>query len=436
MAAGAPLSSPDLSDTPTPTLPPIQGTASPAAAASPSQPLSPGAGAPGIGAAPQGGIAQGAAGTKGQIATPDVKPEYDPKKLAKAQTTLDLLNAMKPASRTDYMAWWEKQHGAIDDKYDNLKTQLGARPSDDEPQSKKEKFAALLEFGLHLMKNSSQPTTNQGAVLTGTLSDEMDASQSKHQATIAAKQGAYDTQAGAIESGREEEQKGIGTPAQAMKAQSDLDKNRAGELKDTSTAFKNISGATDAKASALGPSTYAVGPGGVIHSLTRDADGKAHAEPVTGIDGKPFQGKVLGRSAGSGVDKAGQDPAAVRTYKYATAVVGMDPESAKSILGVKPSGNPNADHASVYKSVVQATMGDEEKAKRVADQYVIDSYGAGALARANSPSVPTPGAPPPQALSQLKPGSGQYLDFGAKGKWTLGIDGKPVRVGASPLTGP
>lgn len=411
-----------------PSLPPIQGaqpTAPPAALASPSQAQTPGAGAtpPLVPASAGRSIEQGTG--KGEIATPDVKPEYDAKKLAKAQTTLDLLNAMKPASRTDYIDWWQKQHGDIDDKYDQLKSQLGARPSDDEPQTKKEKFAALLEFGLHLMKNSAPASTNQGAVLSGTLSDSVDSMNQAHQAGIAQRQGTYDTQANAIEAARDAEQKGIGTPAAAQKQQAALDKDRAGELKDTSTAFKNVSSATTERASALGAPTYAVGPGGVIHSIVRDADGKAHAEAVTGIDGKPFQGRVLGRTTGSGIDKSAQDTASIRNEKYLRQVLGVDANTAATVAFKPKTGNPNADHANVFKAVLSSTLGDEDKAKRAADQYVLDQYGAGAIGKANAPLIPN--NPPPQAIAGLKPG--MVRDFGANGKWTVGIDGKPVRVG-------
>jgi hypothetical protein len=433
MAAGTIEQEPDAGtpDPSPPQMPPIQGAPAPLAA-SPSQPVTPGAGTPGLAAQPQGGIAQGTGNTKGEIPTPDVVPKYDAKKLAKAQTTLDLLNAMKPASRTDYMDWWQKQHGAIDEKYDNMKTQIGARPSDDEPQTQKEKFAALLEFGLHLMKNSAPASTNQGAVLAGTISDSTDAANQAHQANIQGKQKGYDAEANAIESARDEEQKGIGTPAAAQKEQADQNRKASENLKDTASAFKSTTDATTAKASAMGTPTYIQRPDGSILLASRDEDGKPVTQPLTGIDGKPVIGKVLGRNAGSGIDKGGEDPAAVRTYKYATQVMGIDKNAAAPILGIKPSGKPHADHASVYKSVMTATMGDDEKAKRIADQYVLDNYGAGAIPRENASPVPTPGVPPTQALADLK--QGMVRDFGANGKWTVGIDGKPVRVGGGPLT--
>ncbi len=427
MAAGT---LPDLPDQQTPSMPPIQG-APPAAAASPSQPAAPGAGAtPPLGQPAQGGIAQGTGQAKGEVPTPEVQLKFKPDKLAKANTTLEVLNAATAQSRKDYMDWWQKQHGDIDEKYDHLKAQIGARPSDDEPQSKKEKFAALLEFGLHLMKASSGASTNQGAVLTGTLSDEHEAMTKAHQGKVQAEQGAYDTQANAIENARAKEQAGIGTPAAAMKASSDEARTSAQTTQAQTSSLKNLADAGSTKASTLGAPTYAAGPDGTIHAIVRDDDGKAHAEPVTGIDGKPFKGRVLGRTTGSGIDKSGQDPAAVRTYKYATQVMGMDKNVAAPILGVKPSGNAIKDHTAVYKAVLSTTMGDEKAARRVADQYTLDNYGAGAVAKANAP--PIANAPPPQALQGLKPG--MVRDFGGNGKWTVGIDGKPRQIGAGPQT--
>ena len=419
---------PDLPDQQTPTMPGIQGgtPAAPPTAPPGAAPPTPGL----VPAQPAQGIAQGTGNTKGEVPTPDVQLKFKPDKLAKANDTLDVLNAATAESRTKYMDWWEKQHGDIDDKYDHLKSQLGARPSDDEPQTKKEKFAALLEFGLHLMKNSAPATTNQGAALTSTLSDEHDAMNKAHQDKIGAAQGQYDAQSQAIESARDKEQAGIGTPAAAMKAAGDEAKTSAQTVKQQTGALKDLADAGSTKASSLGAPTYATGPGGVIHAIVRDEDGKAHAEPVTGIDGKPFQGRVLGRTTGSGIDKSGQDPAAVRTFKYATGVLGMDKNTAAPILGIKPTGKPLADHAAVYKAVMTATLGDDEKAKRVADQYTLDNYGAGAVAKANAP--PLPEQPPAVALQGLKPG--QVRHFGEKGDWTVGIDGKPRRVGAGPQT--
>lgn len=444
MAAGT-IAPPDPTDTTTPTMPPIQGAPAPLAQASPSQPASPGAGASPVapqaqptglpGAAPASPNAVTNQPQKGQINTGPTA-EFDPKKLAKVKTTLDLLNAMKPASRTDYMDWWEKQHGDINDKYDNLQKQIGARPDDDQPSTKKEKFAALLEFGLHLMKNNAAAvgSSNQAAPLANALSDSVEGAQTAHQAAITKSQGAYDTQANAIEDARQSELKGIGTPAAAMKEQADLNTKDTTNLKNTAAAYKDVSSTLDEAEKHPEPSTYSTGADGHLYSIGHDANGNPQAKPVLGIDGKPYQGQVLGRATGSGV--AQKDTAQIRNYKYLTGVLQMDENTANGIAFKAKTGNSLQDHKDVYKAIMTATMGDTDKAKTGADQYIIDNYGAGALSTATRPMVPPQkpgggaiGAPPPNAIQGLKPGT--VRDFGAKGKWTVDIDGNPVRVGAS-----
>src|SRR6266566_7379140 len=265
-----------------PAMPAIQGQGPPQTQTLSAAPGSSTA-APALSAAapqPGAGIAAGTGNTKGEIPTPTVQMKFNEEKLKKAQTTLEVLNAATSQSRKEYMDWWQKAHGDIDAKYDTLKSQLGARPSDDEPTTKKEKFAALLEFGLHLMQRSATPTPNQGAVLSGTLSDETAAMGKRHQDSIAKAQGDYDTQAQLIETARTGAKKDADA---AMKASSDQVKSDATATREQSTALKNINDVDTTKQSALGAATYATGPGGVIHALVRDADGHAHAEPIMGI---------------------------------------------------------------------------------------------------------------------------------------------------------
>jgi hypothetical protein len=415
MAAGSELQPPEVDQPAVPAMPPVQGAPSaPGATPTAPAPIAPGA--------QPNAIQQGVPGAKGTIQTgPTDPPQYDPKKLAKANNALDLLNAMKPKSRTDYMDWWEKQHGDIDEKYDNLKKEIGARPSDDEPQSKQEKLAALITFGLHLMKNSAPATTNQGAVLTGTLSDETDAMNKAHADKVAASQKTYDDQANAIEQGRTEEQKGIGTPAQAQAAQAKMNLDVSQETKNNAQAFKAVSDTQNTKVGAMGPATYSTAPDGTVMQLVRDEDGKTHAEPVLDIEGKPYKGKILGRTTGSGIDKS--DTAQIRNHQYLTNVLGVDENTAAQIAFKPKTGSPTQDHKDIYKALLGATM-DPDKAKRGADQYVLENYGAGAIPRANAPIIPQ--APPAEALQGLKPGMSR--NFGDKGTWTIGIDGKPVRV--------
>jgi hypothetical protein len=441
MAAGATLDPDD--DAVQGAQAPAVGMPQPLAGASPSQPASPGAGAtptdqpaaqaadPSLAGPPapqQPNAITNQPQPKKQISTgPPVK--FDPDKLAKVQTASDLVDAMTPKSRTTYLDWWEKQHGDIDDKYDNMQKQLGQRPSDDQDLSRQEKFSALLQFGLHLMKASSAPTTNQGGVLAGQVSDSYDSMQKAHQDSIAASQKDYDTQSNAIESGRQADLKGIGTPATAMKAQQDSDTALTTQTKNNMTSLKTANDIVQGKQANLGPATYSTDEHGNLHSISRDPNtGAATAQPVLGIDGKPYQGRVLGRETGSGVDKG--DPAAVKTQKYLMSL-GYNEQDATSIAMKPKTGNVNQDHTAVFKTAMQANGGDSDSATHVADMYILNKYGAGALAQTNKPQVPqrgpyAPPAPPAQALQGLKPG--MVRDFGPKGAWSLGLDGTPYLV--------
>lgn len=429
MAAGAAIDQDELDSIQNPPQPTMQLPTAPPQAQSPTTPAvqNPGSATSAGGAAPTltGQPAQPGIGQQPQKKQIDTGPQvqFDPKKLAKVQTAQDLVEAMRPKSRTEYLDWWEKTHGDIDDKYDNMQKQLGERPTD-EGLTRQEKFAGLLQFGLHLMKASSAPTTNQGGVLAGQLSDSVDSMNAAHQANIKGQQSSYDASSNAIENARQQEQKSIGTAADARKGQMQSDKDYASETKDNASAFKDVSDALNTKQSALGPATYSAGPDGTLHSINRDPDtGQAVAQPVLGIDGKPYKGKVLGREAGSGIDKG--DPKEVRIHKYLTSVLGIDPDKSAKIAFKAKTGDPTADKLGVYKAVLAATGGDQRTADLAGNNWVMENYGPGAVARSNAPLISPQGdsAPTAQALAGLKPG--MTRDFGSKGVWTLGLDGTP-----------
>lgn len=143
------------------------------------------------------------------------------------------------------------------------------------------------------------------------------------------------------------------------------------------------------------------------------------AKPITGIDGKPFKGRVLGRATGSGVGE--KTTAQERNYRFYTSL-GMDPESALNLASRKPQGNAAKDHAAVYRATLNSTAGDADAAEKAANQYVLENYGAQGLQNMNGPSL----APPPGALSGLKPG--MTRTFANHTTWAMGIDGKPYMV--------
>lgn len=358
---------------------------------------------------------------KGTVPTPTVQPQYDPEKLKKANTTLDILNAMKPKSRNEYMNWWEQQHGSINDKYDALQNQLGKRPADEQAYSKKEKFAFLLQFGLALMKNSANATNTgqtQASALNSTLADSVNQSQQQHQAGINQQQQDYDQKSNAIEQARQKDLAGLGTPAQAMAEQSKIDQSNAAQLKDTAGAYKDVATADQTKAASLGAPTYATDKDGGLVSLVRQPDGTTKATPVTGIDGKPFSGRVIGRSAGSGVEKG--DTTQEKNYKFLSGL-GVDNDTAMTIAFKAKTGNPTADKLSVYRTVMSATYGDADKAKQAADEWVKDNYGP---QNSNGPTIPN--SPSSYNFQGLKAGQMRTMPDGSH--WTVGIDGKPHRV--------
>ncbi len=403
-----------------PGAPPIATV--PAAGAAPAPaPLSPPAPAGAVSGAPLD--APPAAGGKRTIPTgPATPPKFDPKKLATANNTLDLLNAMTPKSRTSYMTWWESQHGDINDRYDHLQQQLGTRPPTDQPMSKKEKFAELLQFGLHLMRNSAAPSTNQGAVLEGTLSDSVDQANRQHAAAIAGEQRQYDENANAIERGREADMKGIGTLPQAMAL--DQRANLAAQEAPlrTAQALETGNKALGINQPPRGPFTFIQNDKNEIFAVDRGPDGKVRAEPL-GI-----AGRVLGHNTGSGV-RAGADTAQMRNFGFLTTQLHIPSDVASQIAFRVRSGSPTADHLSVYNSVLRATMGDTAAASKAADAYVSDEYGAQALAGVRTPIVPPPG-PPPAAFAGLKPGMVRRFKDGSA--WTVGKDGKPMRLNTPP----
>lgn len=410
-----------------PTAPPQAGAVPGQPAADPTQaptaPALPGA------QPPAGGIESQK--KKGVIPTgPDVK--FDEKKLAKVQTAQDLVEAMRPKSRTEYIDWWEKQHGDIDKRYDQLQQQLGPRPQAAEAKTREEKFADLLQLGLHIMRASAPAhDPNQGGAVAGAIQDELGAADKRHQANVQAPLDEYDKKYNAIEQGRQLAQKGIGSPADARKAQMTSDKDYAAETKDNAAAYKSVAGTLDEKGAAARAPTYSTAGDGTLHVLGADDSGNPIAKPVMGIDGKPYKGKVLGRAAGSGIDKT--DTAAQRNHKYLTSVLGLPDEVATQIAFKPKTNNPMADHTSIYKSVYAATQ-STDSAKLAADQYVLDNYGAGALTRANAPIAAAPagaqGGPPAQAVAGMH--AGDIRDFGPKGKWQMGVDGKPHLVGNTP----
>lgn len=185
--------------------------------------------------APQANQNLAPAGQRGSI---PIMPEgfkfdLDQGKAASAKTPGDLVDAMKPASRREYMGWWEQQNGAINDQFNTMLQKLGQRPSDVGKLSRKEKFAALMDFGFQLMaasgsKRSGGQGNNLGAAMAVAAGNTVGGIENRRQGAISQ----FDQQAQAIETGRQGALKNLGTQGDAMKAQSQIDRDDAAIEKD------------------------------------------------------------------------------------------------------------------------------------------------------------------------------------------------------------
>jgi len=374
-------------------------------------------------------------GGKPQLPTLDhSKLKYDPEKLKNAQNTLDVLDAMRPKSRGEYMSAWEKQYGAINDHFDNLQQQLGTRPTD-EGMSKKEKFAALLEFGLHLMKNSAAPSQNQGGVLVGTLSDSIDGMNSKHQALVGGEQSAYDTKQQAINSGRAGELKALGTLPTAIDKQSQVDYRGAQAAKDNAGAIKDLNGGNPMIVVDDKGQQWEKQGGEDAWKKSVGIDGKPITRPIgTGSRGGSAHTSVYEESlheydkrnplseGASPQEKSDHDKAALAYAKGKTTIDSNLYEKARG-LALRSVGS-----RSTYPGTNDEY--DRELRSETADTY--DRIAGGSPNNMGGPRTPAvisphaaaPVTPPaPAALMGLKPGFQRHMSDGSV--WTIGIDGKP-----------
>lgn len=382
MAAGAGLQDPQVDQPAVPAMPGIQG-----------QPSAPGgtptAPAP-IAAQQPNAIQQGVPGQKAQIDTgPTTAPEYDPKKLAKANNALDLLNAMKPKSRTDYMDWWEKQHGDIEDRYAAMQQDLGQRPDPQRDPTKKEKFQMLMDFGISLLQHSGTNGpygTNNGVAATGdALRDSLDREQQRKQADT----NRFDQQTQMIQQQKQNDLKDIGNYGNAVREDALITNAN------TRTAIAN--------ANAMKPPK----PG---QPVTRyDAKGNQYEwdpdseNPQTGRKGvwQPSvdsNGNKLPAMQATGPRGAVKGPPARQAEVTDLVSRGMSQEDAINRVygtGVK-STDPVKTWSNVY-SVARRNGAEPDEAKTEADNMTASVHGAGALdaqrAKANRTAIPT-SAPP------------------------------------------
>lgn len=108
---------------------------------------------PNAGRQSDGAPQSGPAGKKFRVVPEGFDPEIPQEKLKDIKTPDDLVNAMPEKRATEFLDWWEKQHGAINDKYDAMAKQF-QMPAD-QKMSRKQKFGVLMQFGLQMMRNSA-----------------------------------------------------------------------------------------------------------------------------------------------------------------------------------------------------------------------------------------------------------------------------------------
>jgi hypothetical protein len=311
---------------------------------------------------------RGGGGKKIQIGPPGFAPKFDPEKIESAKTIKDVLDAMPKKDQGTYMDWWEKQHGAINEKWNAIEAQLGQRPKKGGKLSRKDKFGLLMEFGLNLIKNSqprghSQPTLADAGA--GAVHDTVRGAQARQEYDEAL----YDQRLGAARAGRAEELKGIGNYGDALKGQSQIDENeRQGAEADT----RRMREENEADILQSDQGTYA------RNRLTGKTD------PVLGIDGKPLTNFKVGQRGGVERDSRSSEE---KKFDHLTKL-GMDKETAMRIAYRQMSGDPRKDYQSVFRAALTSNFGDEKKAKQIADSYIEFVYPGESLQQRSAPLVP------------------------------------------------
>jgi len=151
-----------------------------------------------------------------------VKPEFDEDKLKDAKTLADHVDAMTPAYRKAYLNWYEGQYGRIQDHYDEMLKQIGEKPDPDRQLSRKDMWTALMNFGVSMIKNSSNPNNTLAGSISQSVGDTVQGiNQGRQQ-----EQQQYASGLQAANDARNDQMKNLGTYGQALKGQSEMDANQ------------------------------------------------------------------------------------------------------------------------------------------------------------------------------------------------------------------
>lgn len=204
--------------------------------------------------------------------------DFDTDKLKDVKTSGDLVAAMKPDARNQYMDWWEQQYGAINDKFNAMRDQLGGQKDQHPNMTRQQKFETLLDFGLHLMR-ASQPDRHGGPgggdfvgavgeAVQGSLGDRVQQDQSQ--------EGLRQQKLSQIEQQRQAELKGVGNYGDAVKGANQISRDQA------SIAASNARAASYNKP---GKESLIYGKGNTIYGYS----GGGKASQITDQDGKPIE---------------------------------------------------------------------------------------------------------------------------------------------------
>jgi hypothetical protein len=318
--------------------------------------------------------------------------DFDTDKLATAHTAADVFDALSVAKQSQYMNWWEQQHGDIDDRYNALQADLGTRPDPNRDPTKTEKFTELMNFGLNLLRNNKRGGDPMQAL--GTSAQEaLGTQQQKQQAQTAD----FDARSAAITKARQADQKDIGNYGQAVREDA--------INKDTQTRTA-IAQANAAKPPKVPPTRAAERSYDAQGNMTvRDDDPTSPTfgkwMPAQGANGNLGPQNIQGPRGGStaGGSKQIEALTALESRGYSTA------DAVNTVFHVKPSGDPFHDYTSILnKNTPQGATADEKAdAAQTAEDTVNHMYGPNALANARArrqstisgPGGAAPPAPPP-----------------------------------------
>ncbi len=164
-------------------------------------------------------------GDNGKIQTrpPDLEAEVDPGKLGQAKTIDEVFDAAAPKTQSQYMDWWEKSYGSINEKYDAMREQLGQYQELPEKLSKKQMFTLLLGYGARMMTNM-RVGRNGGSGDIDPMAASDDAFTYGQDVAMGNRmsKGEYSENLGAIENARARDLKAIGTKGEAMDKASEI----------------------------------------------------------------------------------------------------------------------------------------------------------------------------------------------------------------------